>query len=292
MFNVFATALILWQVVATPVAPGQQLEAVTVDREEAYQHLKLPDGPFLRILPPQPDVRLLFYPIKVSVVVDITGRVVSATASREWNYDIAPPQGAFEKAESLVQELRYRPFERGGHPVAAKLDQYVQLLPPELEPLEPVPPFPRVKDWQSLKIALDRTECYGWCPSYHIEVRGDGTVWYEGRNFVACKGFYRATVPRENVREMVKMFEQARFFALRDKYLMDKTGDAPTTTISIEFDAQRMEVRESFGLQMGMPSAVAGLEHAVDLLSGSEQWTGRPFEKFVHCPAGELGAKN
>jgi hypothetical protein len=290
MFNLFAIAMIVWQAVAAPGASRQQLEAVQVDNKEAYQHRNIPDGPFLRILRPQDNVRLLYYPIKVSVVVDTTGRVVSAIASREWDYEIKPPEGAFEKAESLVQELRYTPFESGGHPVVAMFDQYVEMLPPELKPLGPALSFPKVKDWQSLKINLDRSACYGYCPSYHIEVRADGAVWYEGRDYVACPGYYRATVPRESVLEMVRMFDRATFFAQRDEYDMDPTGDTPTTTISIEFDGARKEVRDRLGLQAGMPTAVTELERAVDRLSGSERWVGRPFE-FQHCLVGELEDK-
>lgn len=288
MLGVFVASMILWQTVAAPVAPGpppasQAQIAVTVGAQEVYEHLHRATLPFLRILPAEVAAKSMLSFIKISVVVDTAGRVVSASASREWNFDFKPPVGAFEQAESLVRELRYIPFERNGRRVAAKLDQYVQLLPPELGPLGPVvPPFPKIKDLKSVKITLERTECYGWCPAYRIEVRGDGTVFYEGRSFVACTGYHRGTVSGEAILEVMQMFEQANFFALRDAYKADSSGDAPTTTISIDVDGRRKWVVDSMGLQMGMPAAVVELEYAVDRLSGSERWIHGGLA-FVDC---------
>jgi hypothetical protein len=37
-------------------------------------------------------------------------------------------------------------------------------------------------------ITLERTVCYGTCPSYKVTLTGDGTVVYEGQNFVRVQG--------------------------------------------------------------------------------------------------------
>ncbi len=60
-------------------------------------------------------------------------------------------------------------------------------------------PFPAVGDPASLRITLERGPCFGECPIYKVEVRGDGSVFYKGEGFVAGSGHHRATIPKESV---------------------------------------------------------------------------------------------
>ena len=208
--------------------------------------------------------------IEFDAIVDPTGAVVSVVA-RPLGRDAKLPLETVSQAESLVRALRYKPFERDGHAVTAKLTEYVQLLPPELKPLKHMP-FPRVKDWKTVKITLQRTTCFGTCPAYSIALNGDGSVLYEGKYYVAFQGRHRGWVPRDNVIEMVKLFQQADYYSLRDEYSSMVT-DNPTKITSIEIDGRRKQVIDYVGLDMGMPVAVAELEDAIDRLSGSLRWT-------------------
>ena len=63
-------------------------------------------------------------------------------------------------------------------------------------------PFPAIKNWNSLRIQLQRTACYGWCPAYSVEISGDGTVLYFGERFVATKGAKSWTIPQDKVRAL------------------------------------------------------------------------------------------
>lgn len=49
-------------------------------------------------------------------------------------------------------------------------------------------PYSRRGEYEDVTITLERTVCFGVCPDYVVTVHGDGTVEYEGRNFVAVKG--------------------------------------------------------------------------------------------------------
>jgi hypothetical protein len=90
---------------------------------------------------------------------------------------------------------------------------------------------------------------------------------------VALGGEHRGTVSVDNVLELVKLFEQADYFSLSDKYVADVTGDASTYTTSIQFDGKFKQVVDDIGLELGMPIAVQELELAIDRLSDSERWT-------------------
>ncbi len=150
-------------------------------------------------------------------------------------------------------------------PVAATAAQ-----PPGSEPARVA--FPRVHDWNSVKIKLHRSGCYSVCPTYVVEVHGNGEVFYEGLSSVAFTGRYHGYVPQTNVSELVRLFERADFYSLRDQYIA-AISDHPTFTTSIEIDGARKQVDDYAGQQAGMPAAVTELENAIDRLTGSARWT-------------------
>ena len=202
------------------------------------------------------------------VVVDPAGAVVSA---QPLDQSVKVPPDALRQAESAVRGLRYSPFEREGHAVAAKFIEYVHLFPPELDPFRHVP-FPRVKDWKSVKITLQRNACYGNCPWYSVEVHGDGSVFYEGKGHVAVTGHHRGRVPQDKVLELVKVFERTDYYSRLDQY-SPCLSDPPTQVTSIEIDGWRKQVFTCDGAVEDIPIAVSELELAIDRLSGSGRWT-------------------
>jgi len=55
------------------------------------------------------------------------------------------------------------------------------------------------RDLETVKITLERTECYGFCPIYTLTIQGDGTVVYDGKDFVKTKGRVEITIPKEKI---------------------------------------------------------------------------------------------
>ena len=250
---------------ATPPAP------VRVSRQEARQHCVSGDDElYLRV---SQGTGPFFAGIKVTVVIDVNGTVVSAVAlAKSQDRDLKLSPGLLSQAEVLTRGgLHFKPFERAGHPVSATFEHYVALLPPESKPSRHVT-FPKVKDWKTVKIVLARSGCFGTCPSYRIEVRGDGSVLYEGHSFVTVTGSHRGLVPQSNVIELVKLFEKADYYSLSNEYRASVT-DNPTQITSIEIDGRQKMVEDYVGLDVGMPLSVSYLEAAIDRYSGSMRWT-------------------
>jgi Domain of unknown function (DUF6438) len=133
--------------------------------------------------------------------------------------------------------------------------------------------FPAVKDWTSLRIVLERGVCLGSCPSYTVQIAGDGSVIYQGRACVAVRGEQRARIAADAVRGLVARFRDLDFFTLRGRYASEVT-DHPTTTTSIAFDGRGKSVVDYVGLEAGMPRGVAALEDAIDAAAGTERWVG------------------
>jgi hypothetical protein len=249
------------------------IHPVSVGQREVRDHL-LGDAPFLRMSLPttREAVLLSMMGIAVRLTVDSSGAVTSAVADKKLSADIR------SRAEAAARNLRYRPFERGGHPVAASFEESVIVLPPELVPKTRVP-FPPVHDWNSVRITLRRTGCFGKCPSYRVEIHGDGTVLYEGESFVAVKGSRRGSIPKETVIELVNAFHDADYYSLQDEYVWGAT-DLPTYETSIEIDGRFKKVMDYAGEKIGMPLTVSKLEADIDRLAETDQWTKGERENY------------
>jgi len=113
--------------------------------------------------------------------------------------------------------------------------------------------------------------CLGACPAYTVEIRGDGTVQFEGQAHVRVMGKRSDRVSSDAVAELLAAFRRADFFSLKEQYAAAIT-DFPSFTVSIEVDGQRKSVRDYLGLSVGMPEAVADLEEAFDRLAGTDKW--------------------
>jgi hypothetical protein len=134
--------------------------------------------------------------------------------------------------------------------------------------------FPEIHDWNTLRITLSRSGCCGRCPTYKIEIHGDGTVLYDGKANVTHKGRHTAKISHAALVELVDFFRKANYFSLRDRYVSGIT-DNPAYETSITFDGMSKSVLDYVGQSVGMPSTVSDVEAAIDRLSGASKWVGR-----------------
>ena len=150
--------------------------------------------------------------------------------------------------------------------------QILPLLP--LGPWGPHVPFPDVKSMKTLRITLARAGCFGHCPDYTVEVRGDGAVQFAGRRDVRALGNHHRRISRDAVAELLAEFRRADFLSLRDAlggYVMD----SPVYTVSIEFDGRKKSVHHSEKVSGGIPEVVTDLEKAIDRLAATGKWIGK-----------------
>ena len=173
--------------VPTSTAPAPIAIPLTEVREhmiEEWPQLRVQPGPNLTA-----DERsyLAFGGVSFNVIVDTSGNVISTQYNPAV---IAIPPEVVVQAEAEMRTIHFKPFERNGHTVTVEFLFDVALLPPELK-TNGLVLFPKVKDWNSVKITLSRTACYGTCPVYSIELHGDGTVLYSGKSNVAFIGVHR-----------------------------------------------------------------------------------------------------
>ena len=140
-----------------------------------------------------------------------------------------------------------------------------------------------VKDWNSVQMRLDRGMCFGTCPWYVVEVRGDGAVRYCGLMHVREVGERTRRISKDEVRALVDLFADANFLSLAAEYV-DGPTDGAMYAVSISFDGNEKTVLHYSG--SGTGTALLGqLEEALDRAANTAEWIGgderneaRPYE--------------
>ncbi len=120
----------------------------------------------------------------------------------------------------------------------------------------------------SVRIVLERGACLGTCPSYRVEIRGDGTGTFHGDGFVLVHGDHRFRVPTATVVCLLDDFRAADFWSLAPRYVTPFT-DAPPHQVTLEIGGQRKVVNDYVGEAVGMPATVTQLETAIDVAAAN-----------------------
>jgi hypothetical protein len=201
--------------------------------------------------------------IELEILVDLDGNVVSVNP-------IKGAAGFFPDAIREARAWKYRPFFKEGRPVPARFDGFIAVLPPELLPTDHVP-FPPITDKSTVKIVFTRTECFGTCPVYEVQIEQDGTLVYNGRKHVVVKGQRLARISAEELSALLELFRNADFFSLDDKYALDVT-DGPTYVTSITIDGRTKTVADYLGVSVGMPQSMTDLEQGIDRIAQTAKW--------------------
>ena len=120
-------------------------------------------------------------------------------------------------------------------------------------------------------VAMERTECFGFCPVFRVEIFESGDVVFRGDENVREKGLRRGHLMGTTARELVAAFESARFFELKDQYT--GVNDAPATILAVRDGTRTKQVvfqQDSTGL----PGTLVELEARVDRALDLDQWVG------------------
>lgn len=132
-------------------------------------------------------------------------------------------------------------------------------------------------------ITLKRSACYGTCPDYTLTVSADGTVTFEGREYVKTKGVVKANLPPEKLRQLIALFDEAKYFSFKDKYQTEEDGcpevwtDYPSAVTSIRINGKSKTVSHYLGCQDGRakliyPKGLNKLENQIDEIVGTQKW--------------------
>ena len=129
------------------------------------------------------------------------------------------------------------------------------------------------------QITMERTACFGTCPCYKLTIYDDGTIDYEGKEYVKEKGHRRGKVSAENLKKIRDSIEKLHFFELKDRYdrkenpdgSITRVTDLPTCITTVTKGSQTKRVEDYFG----GPKELEELERLIDEATASSSWIGR-----------------
>ena len=213
---------------------------------------------------PHKGVKPGFNQLRLTLTVSPEGDVMNAEAGGD--------QDALQfwpELQGEVYRWEFTPFEVNGRAVTAEVEEYIDLVPPERLPKKHAAP-PVVGPHSKVAITLERTGCFGSCPSYTVTVSTEGIV-FDGRGFVVATGKHTDITDPDEVRSLAKHFVAADFYSMDDSYRASVT-DNPTYVLKIEIDGHTKQVEDYVGPWVGMPVVITDLEDQVDSFARTQRW--------------------
>jgi hypothetical protein len=118
---------------------------------------------------------------------------------------------------------------------------------------------PLVKE--SIFMTMERTPCFGKCPSYKITIFNTGNVRYEGFQFAEKQGKYTKKLSKKQLVEIATQLEIIRLFELKDTY-DSKITDIPSCILTFNYEGKRKKILD----RDGAPSELRRFEKFIDAL--------------------------
>lgn len=146
---------------------------------------------------------------------------------------------------------------------------------------EVVPPVAREPAFDSVE--MHRSGCYGVCPVYTVHIGSDGTVAYEGEQFVNALGQRKRTVSGSALLQLSDAIEKAKFSTLKEQYTSvldcnEWSTDSPTVDIIVRVGTYQHHVSYYYGCTISVGQAIDDLSKAIDTAAGTAEWvSGRAF---------------
>lgn len=138
--------------------------------------------------------------------------------------------------------------------------------PPAPEPEQETADLPKLGG-ENVFFAMERTPCYGTCPSYKLIIRPDGSATYVGRRFAAREGSYTGQVDQATMDAVKREVEAIDFYSLKDVYDQPVT-DLPSLIMRLRTDGHDKQVLG----RVGAPKPFKDMAIRVEELLANVVW--------------------
>jgi hypothetical protein len=133
-------------------------------------------------------------------------------------------------------------------------------------------------------IAIERSTCFGPCPSYTVTIHANGLVSWDGRANVTQTGSVNAQIPSDAARSVIEKFQAAGFWTLCAKYDRLVT-DVPTAITTLHIGDHQKSVSDPAD---GAPEWLRKLDNQAELLADVHRWihsdpTVEVFARFLYA---------
>ncbi len=128
-------------------------------------------------------------------------------------------------------------------------------------------------DPDSLFAAIERTPCFGRCPTYVISIYKSGYVVYEGRQFVENIGFFYTFISKKQLDGISAMADKTGFAGMKDAYHDPNIVDVPSTFTTCRVNGKLKRIDNTFGEP---PQGLLDFESFLDNMFTGTKWTRIP----------------
>lgn len=245
-----------------PLCVESELTGVSPDGAEVETHREFQLPTIAYPVGERPDD----WGLPLTLQVDATGRVTCYLVKDDFDRTRVIDQRR-QALLAAASGWRYRPFRRDGKSVDAIVREqvYEEISPSNPEKLPDVP-------LSGISISLSRSGCYGTCPSYLIEIHGDGEVVYVGGSYVDVLGRHSYRISPQAVAELVGIARRDDIWGLSGSYRAQVT-DNPTYVLKLKAGASSRTIEDYVGKRAGMPEVIREFEEAVDRIGRADEWT-------------------
>lgn len=123
-------------------------------------------------------------------------------------------------------------------------------------------------------ITLERQPCFGFCPVYTVTLHDDGTVEYNGQQYVEVTGPRTAAIDPAAVQALGDEMIDAGYLEWEDAYTNQDVTDHPYAITTVTFaDGTTKRIEHYYG-DFSAPEELTELETRIDETANTEQWIG------------------
>ena len=117
-------------------------------------------------------------------------------------------------------------------------------------------------------IEMQKQPCFGNCPVYDLVFYENGLIQYTGKQFVDMKGVHVKKMNINDLRKLVKQFEEAKFFEFNSMY---RAPYPDLQTVSITFSNNGL-TKTITGKSEGRPEEILALEAQLEAIITAPGW--------------------
>lgn len=125
-------------------------------------------------------------------------------------------------------------------------------------------------------VKMERTVCFGTCPSYILSIQKNGKVTFNGKEFVEHKGVATGEITKDKLDQLIQEIHESHFMEMpSNPECESRYTDMPSVFLTIELNGERNTVNHYHGCKgFQFEQDLYELEEAIDSLANTQQWIG------------------
>jgi len=120
---------------------------------------------------------------------------------------------------------------------------------------------PNIPLKEAFFLTMERTPCFGKCPSYKITIFNTGKVLYDGKSHTKKIGKFEKQLTKKQLEEIQKMMKDIKLIEMKSIYDSEVT-DFPSTILYIVSNNQKKKILD----RVNAPAELKQFEKLVDFL--------------------------